>query len=75
MSEFELLPYISPVSPSPYVVINFYFAVTVEIRFGGIGLWHEIQNRLKYTWFDVVFHADSDSIFFFKSIYRYVIRV
>jgi hypothetical protein len=28
-----------------------------------IGLWHEIQNRLKYTWFDVVFHADSDSIF------------
>ena len=29
-----------------------------------IGLWHEIQNRLKNTWFDVVFHADSDSIFF-----------
>ena len=29
-----------------------------------IGLWHEIQNRLKYTWFDVVFHADSESIFF-----------
>jgi hypothetical protein len=29
-----------------------------------IGLRHEIQNRLKYTWFDVVFHADSDSIFF-----------
>ncbi len=29
-----------------------------------IGLWHEIQNRLKNTRFDVVFHADSDSIFF-----------
>jgi hypothetical protein len=29
-----------------------------------IGLWHEIQNRLKNTWFDVVFHADSDGIFF-----------
>jgi hypothetical protein len=42
-----------------------------------IGLWHEIQNRLKNTWFDEVFHADSDSIFFLilKSIYRYIIRV
>ena len=29
-----------------------------------IGLWHEIQNRLKYTWFDVVFYVNSDSIFF-----------
>ena len=29
-----------------------------------IGLWHEIQNRLRYTWFDVVFYADFDSIFF-----------
>jgi hypothetical protein len=46
-------------------------------RVNSIGLWHEIQNRLKNTWFDLVFHADSDSIFFLilKSIYRYVIRV
>ena len=35
-----------------------------EQRLARIGLWHEIQNRVKYTWFDVVFHADSDSIFF-----------
>jgi hypothetical protein len=35
-----------------------------DVEENSIGLWHEIQNRLKNIWFDVVFHANSDDIFF-----------
>jgi hypothetical protein len=40
-------------------------------RATALGLWHEIQNRLKYKWFDVVFHTDSDSPTFQQ---KYVIK-